>query len=267
VAEVALRDGVDDALELGDDLLGAPGAIGGTTPAAVTGTAVTATTGFSGPGGSITALNAGNLASGLVAKARGGTGEDNSTGGTANQVWARPDGATGAAAYRALVKADLPASTWSAPNAIGSGTPAAGTFTDLTASGTVSLTAGTLVYAVAVGGCRGALGAATGYASAPGVAWSTTTETVLLVAPRAGTARNMRCYLGTAPGGADTVVVTGRKNAADQTPTMTYTGAESGLKSDTSNTFAVAAGDRIAIKGVSSAGTAADLTCAMEITN
>jgi hypothetical protein len=88
-----------------------------------------------------------------------------------------------------------------------------------------------------------------------------------LVAPRAGTARNLRCYLGTAPGGADTVVVTGRKNAADQTPTMTYTGAESGLKSDTSNTFAVAAGDRIAIKGVSSAGTAADLTCAMEITN
>lgn len=46
--------------------------------------------------------------SGTVPKANGGTGEDNSTGGTANTVWARPNGATGAAAYRALVAADLP---------------------------------------------------------------------------------------------------------------------------------------------------------------
>lgn len=46
--------------------------------------------------------------SGIVAKANGGTGEDNSTGGTANTVWARPNGSTGAASYRALVAADLP---------------------------------------------------------------------------------------------------------------------------------------------------------------
>lgn len=46
--------------------------------------------------------------SGVVAKANGGTAEDNSTGGTANTFWARPNGATGAASYRALVAADLP---------------------------------------------------------------------------------------------------------------------------------------------------------------
>ncbi len=45
---------------------------------------------------------------GLLATARGGTGVDNSTGGTANQVWARPDGATGAATYRLLLPRDLP---------------------------------------------------------------------------------------------------------------------------------------------------------------
>lgn len=47
--------------------------------------------------------------SGTVGKANGGTGEDNSTGGTANTFWARPNGSAGAATYRALVAADLPA--------------------------------------------------------------------------------------------------------------------------------------------------------------
>ncbi len=46
--------------------------------------------------------------SGVLPTANGGTGVDNSTGGTANQVWARPDGATGAAAYRLLLPRDLP---------------------------------------------------------------------------------------------------------------------------------------------------------------
>lgn len=46
--------------------------------------------------------------SGTLGKARGGTAEDNSTGGTANTFWARPNGATGAASYRAIVAADIP---------------------------------------------------------------------------------------------------------------------------------------------------------------
>lgn len=44
----------------------------------------------------------------IIGKAYGGTGVDNSTGGTANQFWARPDGSTGAAVYRAIVAADIP---------------------------------------------------------------------------------------------------------------------------------------------------------------
>jgi hypothetical protein len=45
---------------------------------------------------------------GTLGTANGGTGVDNSTGGTANTFWARPNGATGAATYRAIVAADVP---------------------------------------------------------------------------------------------------------------------------------------------------------------
>lgn len=55
-----------------------------------------------------TGIAAGNISSGVLATARGGTGVDNSTGGTANTFWARPNGATGAATYRAIVAADIP---------------------------------------------------------------------------------------------------------------------------------------------------------------
>jgi hypothetical protein len=44
----------------------------------------------------------------IIDTARGGTGVNNSTGGTANTFWARPNGATGAATYRAIVAADIP---------------------------------------------------------------------------------------------------------------------------------------------------------------
>jgi hypothetical protein len=52
--------------------------------------------------------SAADVTSGLLAKARGGTAEDNSTGGTANTFFARPNGATGAASFRAIVAADVP---------------------------------------------------------------------------------------------------------------------------------------------------------------
>lgn len=53
-------------------------------------------------------LSASKITSDTLAKARGGTGEDNSTGGTANTVFARPNGSTGAASFRALEAADIP---------------------------------------------------------------------------------------------------------------------------------------------------------------
>ena len=53
-------------------------------------------------------LSASKITEGTLAKARGGLGEDVSAGGTANQVFARPNGAAGAASFRALVAADIP---------------------------------------------------------------------------------------------------------------------------------------------------------------
>ena len=133
--------------------------------------------------------------------------------------------------------------------------------------GSAGISGGTLVYATITGGAKGALGAATGYLVGPGVAWTTSTEHALYVATRAATVRSLYCNLGTAPGGTDTVGVTVRKNGSDQTTTVNYTGTDSGDKHDTVHTFSVAAGDRVTIKGVSTAGTAADLTCSLEAGN
>lgn len=131
---------------------------------------------------------------------------------------------------------------------------------------TISIAASGLVYSSVVGAGKGVLGVATLYLVGPGVAASGTTEAILWLAVRAGTVKNLRCFLGIAPGGVDTVIVTLRKNAADQTTTCTITGAATTC-SDTSNTFSVAAADQLSIKAVSSAGAASDLTCSFEVTN
>lgn len=83
----------------------------------------------------------------VIETAYGGTGVDNSTGGTANTFWARPNGATGAATYRAIVAADVPtlnqnttgsAATLTTPRAIN------GVNFDGSAAITVTAAAGTL---------------------------------------------------------------------------------------------------------------------------
>ena len=132
--------------------------------------------------------------------------------------------------------------------------------------GSLTVSTGGSVYASITGAGKGVLGVATLYLVGPGVVASGTTEAYLLIAPRAGTARNLRCYLGTAPGGADTVIITARLNGADTTTTCTITGAGQTC-SDASNTAAVSAGDRVSLKAVSSAGTASDLSCSIEVTN
>ena len=137
---------------------------------------------------------------------------------------------------------------------------------DLSANRTLSISAGGLVYSSVTGAGKGALGAATVYLVGPGVVAIGTTEAVLLVGTRAGTARNLYCDLGTAPGGADTVVFTARLNAADQATTCTISAANTTCN-DTSNTFAVVAGNRLSIKAVSSAGLASDAACSFEVTN
>jgi len=131
---------------------------------------------------------------------------------------------------------------------------------------TLSIAAGGIVYATVSGGGAGLLGIATLYLRSPGQAATGTTETDLLVAPRAGTVRNLHCHLKIAPGGADTVINAVRVNGAAIVTTCTISAASTSC-SDTSNTSAVAAGDRLSIKSVSSANTASDLACSFEVTN
>lgn len=131
---------------------------------------------------------------------------------------------------------------------------------------TVSIDAAGLVYAAVTGGGAGTLGIATLYLRSAGQAATGTVETDLLVATRAGTVRNLHCHLKIAPGGVDTVVNTIRVNSAAIVTTCTISGASTSC-SDTSNTSAVAAGDRLSIEAVSSANTASDLACSFEVTN
>ena len=131
---------------------------------------------------------------------------------------------------------------------------------------TLSIATGGIVYATVSTGASGVLGAATLYLRAPGLAAYGTTETELLVAPRAGTVRNLRCHLGIAPGGADTVINTVRVNAVDSITTCTISAANTTC-ADATNTAAVAAGNRLSVKSVSSAGTASDIACSFEVTN
>lgn len=112
------------------------------------------------------------------------------------------------------------------------------------------------------GAVAGGLGAATVYLGGIGVAASST-EYPLSIVRRAGTVRTLYCYLATAPGGSDTVAFTVRKNASDQAVTCTITGAAQTCN-DTSNTFTVVAADRLSIKAVSSAGTAAGAACTVD---
>ena len=133
------------------------------------------------------------------------------------------------------------------------------------AGGSLALASSGLVYQTVTGGARGVLGAATNYATHPGSAVSAG-EVELAIVPRAGTAQKLYCHIATAPGGADTVVITARNNAADQALTCTITGAATACN-DTTNTFAVSAADRLSMKLASSAGTAATISCTFEVTN
>ena len=131
--------------------------------------------------------------------------------------------------------------------------------------GSLALASSGLVYQTVTGGAWGVLGAATNYATHPGNAVSAG-EVELAIVPRAGTAQKLYCHLATAPDGADTVVITARKNAADQALTCTITGAATACN-DTSNTFAVSAADRLSMKLASSAATAATISCTFEVVN
>lgn len=135
-------------------------------------------------------------------------------------------------------------------------------------SGTVTLsgvaTGSALVVARTSGGGSGALGAATKYLTAPGQAASAS-EVYLSIATRASVIHNLYCYLSTAPGGSDTVIITARIAGSDSALTCTISAAGQTCN-DTSNSAAVVAGNGLSVKEVSSAGTAAGLVCSFEET-
>jgi hypothetical protein len=131
--------------------------------------------------------------------------------------------------------------------------------------GALLIDAAGLVYDRPSGAGVGALGAGTVYLNAPGSA-AGASERALAIGTRAGTLRALYCSLGTAPGGADTVVATVRVAASDSVLTCTITGAATSCN-DTTHTASVSAGQSLSVKAVSSAGTAADLICAFEQTN
>lgn len=135
----------------------------------------------------------------------------------------------------------------------------------VTISGALTVPAATLNYATVSVGTVGALGAATDYLL-PGFAAAQTTELQVYAATRAATVRSLYCNLVTAPGGSDTVAVTVRKNASDQTLTCTISAAGVACN-DITHSFAVIAADGVSVKAVSSAGTAAKATCSFEVGN
>lgn len=187
-----------------------------------------------GTGPTITLPNATGLplstgVTGILPTANGGTGVDNSTGGTANQFWARPNGTTGAATYRAIVAADIPTlnqnttgsaatltttrtiggsnfngsanvTSFPAPGAIGGTTPSTGVFTTLEARSATSLLLGTAGSAVGSVGFRNA------------------TSGTITIAPPTGALGTVALTL---PGTAGTLLVSGGPLATPSSGTLT----------------------------------------------
>lgn len=85
---------------------------------------------------------------------------------------------------------------------------------------------------------------------------------VYFVIPKAGTIRNMYVYTDGAPGVGQTYTFTLRVGLADTSVVATISGNASNSASDTTHTAAVAAGDRVSIKVVTS-GTAATISNAL----
>lgn len=81
-------------------------------------------------------LSGTSTGAGLIAKANGGTGVDNSSGIAQYSFFGGPSSGAGAAGFRTLVAGDIP---FASPSAIGSGTPAAGTFTALAANTSLTI--------------------------------------------------------------------------------------------------------------------------------
>ena len=120
-------------------------------------------------------------------------------------------------------------------------------------------------------GALGVVTAATVYGNGVGIAKATAQVPLYCARFDGETVRNLGLALATAPGGADTVAVTlqksvdGGANWTDLAVTATITGAAKAA-SDLTHSAILAAGDLLAAKLVSSAGTAAGLCGTFDVT-
>jgi len=108
----------------------------------------------------------------------------------------------------------------------------------------------------------GAFTASTSF-NGPGQQAENATEEAFFIVPTAGTLTKLYTVVATAPGGADTLTYTIRKNGADQTITCVISAAEVSAN-DAAHTVSVAAGDKISLKLVSSATTVANSSATLE---
>jgi hypothetical protein len=128
-------------------------------------------------------------------------------------------------------------------------------------AGTVAIVGQNMVRSKVTGAASDAAGAATKYLTSPGGVHAAA-QVKLCVIGATGVLQNLNASLGTAPGGADTYAVTVQKssdngsNWVDTTLTCTISAAGKSA-SDVTHLPAVAAGDLIAIKVISSGVTAA----------
>ena len=93
----------------------------------------------------------------------------------------------------------------------------------------------------------------------PGNATEQSNENIFYILPIACTLVKSYGNMGTAPGGADTCIVTVREDGADTTNTFTITGAAV-TGSDITHTADFAAGGRVSVKEVSSAAVGKELS-------
>jgi len=111
-------------------------------------------------------------------------------------------------------------------------------------------------------GIKGAINAGTMYAL-PDYTESASDDLPQVVVSNS-VARNLRARLGTAPGGADTVVVTVLVNGAPTALSITFTGAAV-TGSDTTDNVIVSPGDTVSFEVVKSGALAANLSLSLEV--
>lgn len=120
-------------------------------------------------------------------------------------------------------------------------------------------------YTVLIFGVAGAVGGGATVYPLPGTGTAAEAAAELKIPiARSGIVRNLYVKMATAPAGAVVDTITIRKGGADQALTCTVTAAAT-TGNDTTNSFAVVAGDELSVKYVSGGGsTAANVIVSFE---